>query len=147
MRFLFLLPVLAFLPGSIGAALEKRATKPTFLIVPGAWHQPLHYTTLVASLIGNGYDTTVVDLPTSSKGPPFAPYEADAAAVTALLTFEVNTGKDVTMVMHSYGGVCGSAAMQGLTKAARTAAGKKGGVIGLVYMAAFAFDTGVGFQN
>lgn len=146
MRFSVLLPVLALLPGSIGAALENRATKPTFLIVHGAWHQPLHYTMLIATLIGNGYETTIVNLP-STKGPPFPPYQADVNAVTALLTLEVNAGKDAIMVMHSYGGVCGSAAVQGLSKTARTVARKKGGVIGLVYMAAFAFDTGVGFQD
>ncbi|KAE9962164.1 hypothetical protein BLS_000738 [Venturia inaequalis] len=147
MRFSFLLPGLALLPGCIAAALEKRATKPTFLIVPGAWHQPLHYTTLIATLIGNGYETTIVDLPTSTKGPPFLSYQADVDVVTKSLNSQVSAGKDVIMVMHSYGGVCGSAAVQGLTKTARKAAGKKGGVIGLVYMAAFAFDTGVGFKD
>lgn len=89
----------------------------------------------------------MIDLPTSSRGPPFAPYEADVAAVTARLTSEVNAGKEVIMVMHSYSGVYSSTTVQGLTKDARKAAGKKGGVIGLVYMAAFAFDIGVGFQN
>lgn len=147
MRFSFFLPVLALLPGSIGAALQTRDTKPTFLIVPGAWHQPLHYKTLIATLIGNGYETTIVDLPNSTRGPPYLPYQSDVDAVSKLLNFQVNAGKEVIMVMHSYGGVCGSAAIQGLTKTARKAAGKKGGVIGLVYIAAFAFDTGIGFQD
>jgi hypothetical protein len=67
--------------------------------------------------------------------------------VTAALTPLVNAGKNVVMVMHSYGGAPGSAAVKGLTRAVRQTAGLPGGVIELVYMAAFAFDDNVGFGN
>ena len=36
--------------------------------------------------------------------------------------------------MHSYGGCPGSTAAAGLSKAVQTAAGKPGGIIGLIFM-------------
>ena len=47
------------------------------------------------------------------------------------------------LVMHSYGGCPGSAAAGGLSKAARTAAGKQGGIIGLIFMCGFIAHEGV----
>jgi hypothetical protein len=44
--------------------------------------------------------------------------------------------RDVILVMHSYGGVPGSAAALGLGKKERTAQGKKAGVIGQIFYAA-----------
>lgn len=55
----------------------------------------------------------------------------------------VNDGKDVIVLMHSYGGVVGSGAVEGLGKAEREKAGKTGGVVLIVYMAAFALPKGV----
>ena len=50
---------------------------------------------------------------------------------------------DVVLVMHSYGGCAGSAGVAGLSKAARTAAGKQGGIIGLIFMCGFIAHEGV----
>lgn len=48
----------------------------------------------------------------------------------------------MVVVAHSYGGVVASSAVEGLSKAARAQAGKPGGVIKVVYLAAFALDKG-----
>jgi hypothetical protein len=45
--------------------------------------------------------------------------------------------------MHSYGGIPGSAACKGLSKAERKKQSLKGGIVGLVYIASFALDQGV----
>ena len=50
---------------------------------------------------------------------------------------------DVVLVMHSYGGCAGSAGVAGLSKAARTADGKQGGIIGLIFMCGFIAHEGV----
>jgi hypothetical protein len=46
-------------------------------------------------------------------------------------------GKDLVLVVHSYGGLVGSAASKGLSKSEREAEGKEGGIVGLVWIAAF----------
>ncbi|KAL8754212.1 MAG: hypothetical protein Q9199_004500 [Rusavskia elegans] len=46
-------------------------------------------------------------------------------------------GKDVVLYLHSYAGFPGSAAIKGLSKTERLAAGKRGGILGLVYQSAF----------
>lgn len=51
-------------------------------------------------------------------------------------------GKDVVVLMHSYGGVPGSAALEGLGKTARVEKGEKGGVARLVYVCSFALREG-----
>lgn len=45
-------------------------------------------------------------------------------------------GKEIVLVMHSYGGMPGGAAAYGLSKQERSAVGLRGGIIGLVYIAA-----------
>ena len=59
-----------------------------------------------------------------------------------LLIPYLNEGNDIVMVMHSYGGECGGQAVMGLTKAERKREGKKGGIIGLIYMTAFMIPRG-----
>ncbi|TLD36281.1 hypothetical protein E2P81_ATG03170 [Venturia nashicola] len=56
---------------------------------------------------------------TLQLNPEYIQLSRHVDAVTKLLNFQVNAGKEVIMVMHSYGGACGSAAVQGLTKTAR----------------------------
>lgn len=48
----------------------------------------------------------------------------------------IEDGKDIVVLMHSYGGMYGSQAVQGLSKKEREQAGKKGGVIALIYVSA-----------
>jgi hypothetical protein len=43
-------------------------------------------------------------------------------------------GKEVVIFVHSYGGVVGGQAARGLSKRARSASGKPGGIIGLIYL-------------
>ena len=44
--------------------------------------------------------------------------------------------------MHSYGGVPGSSAARGLGKVQRVGEGKKGGVVGLIYVSGFVLPGG-----
>ena len=46
----------------------------------------------------------------------------------------LDAGKDVVLAMHSYGGMPGPVAAKGLSKTERLAAGKRGGIIGLVFL-------------
>ncbi|RGP71250.1 hypothetical protein FLONG3_7200 [Fusarium longipes] len=63
--------------------------------------------------------------------------QGDAESLrTNLLVPLIEEEKDVVVVMHSYGGMYGSQAVQGLSKGERQQAGKKGGVTALVYVSA-----------
>ena len=116
------------------------SVKPTVVIVPGAWHTgPGHCTHLSSYLKDElGHDTVVCTL--QSVGSECA-HEADVKADVAYLREQIlqpllKAGREVLLLMHSFGGVPGSAAAAGLSKRERQATGQSGGIVGLVYLAA-----------
>jgi hypothetical protein len=56
-------------------------------------------------------------------------------------------GKDVLLVVHSYGGVVGGESVRGLEKASREKQGKRGGISHLYYCCAFALPEGVSLMD
>ncbi|KAJ4294977.1 hypothetical protein N0V90_006985 [Kalmusia sp. IMI 367209] len=117
-------------------------SKPTIVLVPGAWHSPEIYAKVVDVLNGYGYPT--VSLPLASVGatPAHLDFDGDVKAIRDCLTKLVNEEKDVVLVTHSYTGMPGAEAPVGLGKKEREAAGLKGGVIRLVFIMAFAMPEG-----
>lgn len=109
--------------------------KPYIALVPGAWHSPVHYQELLNLFEKAGYPTKSIQLPSvGSADPNKESVAGDAAAIREnLLLPLIDNGKDVVLVMHSYGGCPGAAAAKGLSKVER----KNNGVIGLVFVAAF----------
>ncbi len=112
---------------------------PTIVLVPGAWHSPIHYELLFSQVRLFEYPIVSGPLPScESPNPRIETVAGDADYIReTLLLPQIDAGKDVVLVMHSYGGCPGSAAAAGLSKAAQTAAGKQGGVIGLIIMCGF----------
>ena len=51
-------------------------------------------------------------------------------------------GKDVVIIMHTYGGVLGGAAAKRLSKFTRTHEGRRGDVVGLVHISGFVLPVG-----
>ncbi|KAH6893378.1 Alpha/beta hydrolase fold-1 [Thelonectria olida] len=119
-------------------------TKPTILFVPGAWHTPAHYQSFLQKLQDAGYSTSSKQLPSvGAAEPEKQTVAADAAFIREnLLLPDIEQGKDVILIMHSYGGCPGADAAKGLSKAERTAAGKTGGIVGLIFMCAFVANEG-----
>lgn len=109
--------------------------KPHIALVPGAWHSPVHYQELLDLFEKAGYPTSSIQLPSVDSAHPNSESVAgDVAAIREKLLLPlINEGKDVVLIMHSYGGCPGGAAAKGLSKAER----KNGGIIGLVFIAAF----------
>jgi len=67
----------------------------------------------------------------------------DAATIrNGLLLPQILDGREVVLVMHSYGGIPGNAAAQGLSLPERRDAGHRGGIIGLIMLSAFIALTG-----
>ncbi|KAK5725439.1 hypothetical protein LTR15_003625 [Elasticomyces elasticus] len=118
--------------------------KPTIIIVPGAWHfGTKHYKPLTERLEAAGYEVVPLDLPSTGDNPPLTGWKDDITHISQTIERVADQGKDVVLVMHSRGGHCGSDGAQGLSKADRVKAGKQGGIVHCVYIAAFAAPEGL----
>ncbi|EFW98422.1 hypothetical protein CMQ_4274 [Grosmannia clavigera kw1407] len=85
----------------------------------------------------DGWETEAVEYPSVGAEPPTKHMPEDAAAIRAVLTPLVEQGKEVIVVVHSYGGVPGASAIQGLGWKQRAKEGKTGGVSLFIYLSAF----------
>lgn len=118
-------------------------TKPTFVLVPGAWHKPEIYASVMDTLGIHGYPTISLPLPSAGAMPPNMTFEEDVNAIRDCLTKLVDVEeKDVVLVVHSYTGMPGAEAPKGLGKKERQGKGLKGGVVRLVFIMAFAMPEG-----
>jgi len=126
--------VLALSAVSVMAA----ATKPTVVIVPGAWQLPNAWDEFRAVLARAGHQTYHVTLPSiGGTELPLTGLPEDVAAVRSVLGGLADHGDDIILLCHSSGGVVGSNAVEGYDTVTRKAAGKKGGVSRIVYLSAF----------
>jgi pimeloyl-ACP methyl ester carboxylesterase len=122
-------------------------SKPTVLLVPGAWHSAEAYDLVVPLLRDEGYPVVTVDLPSVGAEPPVESFDEDVAKVRESVESLVSLGTFVVVVLHSYSGICGGQAMRGLGISDRRAMGQDGGVLRLVYIAAVALPEGVSFMT
>ena len=118
--------------------------KPTIVIVPGAWHLPIHFQPLTSRLEKAGYTVHALHLPSIGDNPTTVDFSEDVELIRDTIQQATDQGDDVVVVVHSAGGVTGSEGTQGLSKAERQKSGKEGGVVRMVYIAAFAAPEGVG---
>lgn len=58
----------------------------------------------------------------------------DADYIRSITTELAEEGKDIVLVMHSYGGVCGTESVKGVAKVERAQCRKNGGIIHLMYI-------------
>lgn len=109
--------------------------KPTVLFVPGSWHHPESFHLVTSPLEGLGYPTAAVDHPSnngSDKG-----LIDDIDNVRSTLDQLINVEKKaVVLVLHSYGGLAGGAAMHGYEQKERERSGEDGGIVAALYIAA-----------
>ncbi|KAF2665235.1 alpha/beta-hydrolase [Microthyrium microscopicum] len=118
--------------------------KPSIIWVPGACHLPSHYKPCTDILKSKGYRTiTVRTASVRQTGPYPNGFSQDLGAIVSAILTELDEGHDVILVMHSYGGMPGSAAVEGLLKSDRELNGLAGGVIGLIYISSYVVDVGV----
>lgn len=116
--------------------------RPVIIIVPGAWHTFNHYLPIAGLLQAAGYSVKGQDLPSSGDDAPTQSFDADVAMIRYLILNEIERGRDVLLLPHSFGGITASEACKGLTREERQAAGRDGCVAGICYMAAFAMPVG-----
>ena len=116
--------------------------KPTFVLVPGAWHTPAIYDGVIEALVEHGYAAVKVDLPSVEATPPTYDFAEDVGAIIAAVTILVDEGKDVVVVAHSYSGQPVGEIPRELSKKARGDKGLLGGVTRLVFIMAFLVPEG-----
>ncbi|OLN88353.1 hypothetical protein CCHL11_00534 [Colletotrichum chlorophyti] len=124
------------------ALVAAAATLPTVVFTPGAWHGPQSFDLVRAGLTLKGYESKAITLPSVGAEPATVGLEADAAVLRSTLETLADAGKEIVLVVHSYGGMVGGNAVEGLGYQQRAANNKKGGVITLVYLSAFAAPNG-----
>lgn len=110
---------------------------PIFVFVPGAWHTPDTFDTVRDLLEKRGFETDAVPTPSVGASPPDKGLHADIEYTKAVLQRLVDQGRQVVLVNHSYGGMVGASAVQNLGYAQRSKSGLPGGVIMVVWFAAF----------
>ncbi|KAF7869778.1 hypothetical protein EAF04_004562 [Stromatinia cepivora] len=125
------------------------SNKPTFVLIPGAWHRAEIWEKVISLLEEQQYKCIPVELP-STAGDPTTGFGDDIVAVRNIVLSETKQGRDVIIVVHSYGGAVGQSAVKGLTRhnpddLQSTSDRPTGHVTGLVMMACGFGQTGVSF--
>ena len=119
-------------------------SKPQLVILPGAWHVPLHYAAITSKLEAQGYKVYIRQFPSVGNPKPPTDLSEDIAAAKSLVEEAIGDGNDVVVIPHSWAGIVAGSALDGMGKKEREAEGKKGGVVRAGYIAAFMVDKGVG---
>ncbi|KAJ5925485.1 alpha/beta-hydrolase [Penicillium verhagenii] len=99
-------------------------SNPIFVFVPGAWHTPDTFDIVRNVLTQRGFESKAI------------PNQSSALQELA------DQGRHIVVVNHSYGGLVGAGAVEGLGFTQRAQAGLPGGVIQVVWMAAFVAPKG-----
>lgn len=118
------------------------STKPTILLVHGAWHGSWCWKYQVPELEALGYTVEAVDLP-SASGTPGKTQINDADCVRSSLEALLAAGKRVVVLAHSYGGPIAGAAVVGMSQSQRAAENLEGGVLGMIALSAYMFPGGM----
>lgn len=115
---------------------------PIYVFGPGAWHTP-DTDSIRALLSKPGHDSEAILLPSVSVAEPTkSGLHADIADTNSVLRALADQGRQVVVVMHSEGGMVGAGAVDGLGYAQRSKVGQSGGVIMVVWLAAFVTPKG-----
>lgn len=119
---------------------------PAVIIVHGGFHTPFHYTKLVKSLEGLGFETHCPQLPTSSGWCGMTTAD-DVATLRREIDSLVSSGRHVVLLAHSYGGVPASNASRGFSLREYQAQGLSGGLVHVIYMCAYMLAIGDSLQS
>ncbi|TVY17165.1 hypothetical protein LARI1_G004568 [Lachnellula arida] len=122
---------------------------PTILFIHGSWHNPNHFKTIRTLFESAGFPTECPAQATVNAKPHTTlTLQDDVQVIQAALSKLIEDGKDVIVVMHSYGGVLGSEAVhEKFGKKARQEKGLTGGVTQLLYMTAFILPLGASITS
>jgi len=121
--------------------------KPVFVLVHGSWHSPAHFDRVIRLLQRAEYTVHAPKLPSvRSHGQDTGnALEEDTTAIANAIRSVMDTGRDVILVMHSYGGAPGTdaAAMICEEQKSNLRSHDHGRIRELIYIAGFVLDKGM----
>ncbi|KXT13077.1 hypothetical protein AC579_4908 [Pseudocercospora musae] len=122
-------------------------SKPSLVLVHGAWHSPKHFGPIVERLEGEyGYKCIAVSLPsTQTPDEAAATLADDSKAVRDAVTAELDAGNHVVVVAHSYGGTPTNNALRGLDAQSRRTSGAETCVQGIAFLNGIPLPAGTAF--
>lgn len=115
---------------------------PTVVIVPGACQPPSLYAPFAKGLEAHSIPSIVIPTPSVGAYPGLKDFSDDVGLIRDTVSKLIDEAKDVVVLMHSYGGIPGSAALKGLGKSTRGSEQKKNGVVRLVYVSTLLLKEG-----
>jgi len=124
------------------------STKPTFVLVLGAFHTAAHGQILADALHAKGHPTEAISHPSVGSHAATAAPTADTLNLRQVLEELINEQqRDVVLFCHSYGGIPASQSVNGLERGARAKAGRKGGIVKVIYFSAILTREGESSQQ
>ena len=113
------------------------AARPIIAIAAGAFHQVEAYQLLVDELKARGFEARVEALKTTGSNANAHVIDDVEHLRASLLLPLVEEKREVIVLAHSFGGIAAGPAAKGLTLQDRKLQGFQGGIIGVVFLAAF----------
>lgn len=120
--------------------------KPTIVLIHGAWHDSGCWSPVTSLLKEYQYPFLTIDL-LSAGGDLNTTAEDDAVHIQKTTSELVAEGKEVILVMHSYGGIPGTLSAKGLLRKDRESEQKPGGIVSLVYVTSFLLPVGASLAS
>ncbi|EKV07654.1 Cyclic AMP-dependent chloride channel [Penicillium digitatum] len=117
-------------------------SKPTLIFAAGAWYPPTIFDPIIKEL--GDYTCHSIVFPSIQQASSVVELGPDIEAVRSITQQEADTGHDIVIIAHSWAGLPVSSALDGLSKSERVAAHQKGGVVKLIFIAAFLPNIGEG---
>ncbi|KAK6075347.1 hypothetical protein SCUP234_07793 [Seiridium cupressi] len=109
-------------------------SKPVILFTHGAYHPPACYRGLTTKLEAAGFEVVAPRLASLGQGVVGITLENDAAVIRGVAESLFESGKEVVLVGHSYGGLVSAIVAKGRSVAELKAQRKQGGLKGVVYL-------------
>ena len=92
--------------------LNPRPSRPTIILIHGGWQGPEIFSLIIPRLEKAGYSVFAPSLPSSGTVPAVSSFDEDVKVIHHAVSSMVETGKDVILVMHSYGALPGCEALK-----------------------------------
>lgn len=91
-------------------------SKAEIILVPGGWHLPSAYAPTTSLLEAAGFVVHGISLASVGANPHLKNFDPDVDLISAKVEEVIASGKDVVILMHSYGGVVGSEGLKNYLK-------------------------------
>jgi hypothetical protein len=127
------------------SAAATNSQLPVLVFVPGSF-APVHlYAGWVESLSRHGITSQLVDTPSVGKRENLGPQTMsdDVEAIVKVVSQQFEEGRRVVLMTHSYGGIPGTQSLKQLSRVAREADGKSGGIEKIIYLTSVVPPVGV----